>query len=76
MPNHVQNRITLEGDEKAIQRMLEQIQNDEFGLGTIDFNKVIPMPDSVYQGDLGAREMKLYGKNNWYDWSIANWDTK
>lgn len=61
MPNHVQNRITLEGDESAIRRMLEQIQNDEYGLGTIDFEKVIPMPE---------------GTEDAYNWHITNWDTK
>ncbi len=76
MPNHVQNRITLEGDESAIQRMLAQIQNDEFGTGTIDFNKIIPMPDRIYRGDLSPKEMRLYGENNWYNWSVANWGTK
>ena len=23
-------------------------------------------------GDLGEKEYKKYGKNNWYDWSIEN----
>ena len=28
------------------------------------------------KGGLGADEQKLFGKNNWYDWSIENWGTK
>ena len=47
MPNHVENVIELHGDPKRIRAMLEQIQNDEFGLGTIDFQKVIPMPEKL-----------------------------
>ena len=47
MPNHVENIITLQGDEKKIREMLEAIQNDDLGLGTIDFNKIIPMPESL-----------------------------
>lgn len=76
MPNHVKNCITLEGDADRIQQMLAQIQNDEFGLGTISFHKIIPMPESVYAGGLGPEEYVLHGQNNWHDWRVANWDTK
>lgn len=47
MPNHVENRIVLNGDPVIIKEMLEAIQNDEFGIGTVDFNKIIPMPKSM-----------------------------
>ena len=76
MPNHVTNIIKLNGDRKQIRELLEQIQSDELGLGTIDFEKIIPMPENIYRGNLGREEMKLYGKNNWYDWCISNWGTK
>lgn len=42
----------------------------------MDFNKIIPMPDTVFRGNLGSNERALYGNNNWYDWSVANWHTK
>lgn len=60
MPNHVENIITLKGDEQKIREMLEIIKNDDYGLGTVDFNKGIPMPESC----------------DWYEWSINNWGTK
>lgn len=60
MPNHVQNIVALKGDELKIREMLETIKNDDYGLGTVDFNKVIPMPESC----------------DWYEWSINNWGTK
>lgn len=62
MPNHVENIITLKGDEKKISEMLKAIQNDDYGLGTVDFNKIIPMPESlnIEAGSRTDRGLKLY----------------
>lgn len=76
MPNHITNRIKITGDSDAAKRVLDKIKNDEFGVGTIDFEKIIPMPKNIFKGNLGIRERELYGKDNWYDWSVANWGTK
>ena len=62
MPNHVTNNLTFRGDPEAIQRMLEAVKNDEEGFGTIDFNKLIPMPPEL-DIESGSRTMegrKLY----------------
>jgi hypothetical protein len=40
------------------------------------FNLLRPMPDNIFQGNLGKEERELYGENNWYDWSVAHWGTK
>lgn len=48
MPNHVTSVITLSGDENRIKAMLEAIQNDEVGVGSVDFNKILPMPESLH----------------------------
>ena len=81
MPNHIQNRVTFDCSEEKLNEILTTIQKDSgengnFGLGTVDFNKIIPMPDHIFKGLLGTEEKKIYGKNNWYDWSIENWGTK
>lgn len=76
MPNHVMNTLTFSGDRGRISEMKEKIKNDEYGPGTIDFEKIIPMPDGIYHGNLGPAEMKKYGDNNWYDWSVIHWGTK
>lgn len=60
MPNHVTNIVAVSGDESRVQAMLKAIQNDEYGLGSVDFNKIIPMPDDVDS----------------YNWCIANWGSK
>ena len=47
MPNHVLNRISVKGSPESVRELLESIQNDDVGLGSIDFNKIIPMPESL-----------------------------
>ncbi len=76
MPNHVTNIIQLRGKAEEIDAIKSAIQEDSAGLGSIDFEKIIPMPSHIFRGDLGRKEYELYGKNNWYDWSVANWGTK
>lgn len=60
MPNHITNIVVVSGDERRIQAMLKEIQIDEYGVGSVDFNKIIPMPDNADS----------------YNWGIANWGTK
>ena len=47
MPNHVINILSFEGDKTKIRQMLEVIKDDEYGLHSVDFNKIIPMPPSL-----------------------------
>lgn len=62
MPNHVENHIEFSGDTRQIKAMLELIKNDEYGIGTIDFNKIIPMPESLHieAGSRSDRGLKAY----------------
>lgn len=76
MPNHVTNILTVSRDADKMQAMFEAIKSDEVGLGSIDFNKVIPMPEHIFRGNLGQAEREQYGSDNWYDWSVDNWGTK
>mgnify|MGYP003291331784 CR=1 FL=1 len=73
MPNHVTNMIQFSGEQKDIDKILELIKGEE---SCIDFNKIVPMPENIFRGNLGQKERELYGKNNWYDWSCFNWGTK
>ena len=47
MPNYVRNVIAFEGSDEEILAMLKHIKNDELEMGSIDFNKLIPMPESL-----------------------------
>ena len=62
MPNHVTNIIKLSGDDKRIAQMLDEIKSDDLGIGTLDFNKVIPMPESldIQSGSMTERGLKAY----------------
>ena len=48
MPNHLMSKIYLEGDPKRIQELLEYVKYDDGDIGSLDCNKVIPMPDSLH----------------------------
>lgn len=47
MPNHITNILTFEGNSEQVHAILDQIKNEERGIGSIDFNKIIPMPESL-----------------------------
>ena len=47
MPNDITNIIELEGDASEIMDLFEKIKDDESGLCSIDFNKIVPMPKSL-----------------------------
>lgn len=77
MANNVTNELTLVGCSKEkCREILKAIQLDDIGIGTIDFNKIIPQPEGLYLGDLGPREFDIYKGNNWYDWRLEHWGVK
>jgi hypothetical protein len=47
MANHITNELRIEASPERIKEILEAIKNDEIGLGSIDFNKIIPMPPEL-----------------------------
>lgn len=72
MPNWVRNVVKITSLYN-----FEDIKKFVAGdAGAFDFNCIIPMPDTIYRGDLGEEEKKKYGEDNWYNWSIKNWGTK
>ena len=62
MPNHITNRITIHAEGKQLEEILDAIKNDEIGRGSIDFNKLIPMPQSldIMSGSETDRAISIY----------------
>ena len=73
MPNYCNNYLSIEGNADTKKAVMEFVQSAE---SPFDFEKIVPMPDHIYRGSVGEKEKKIYGDNNWYDWSIKNWGTK
>ena len=77
MANNITNELTFKNcSVEHCREILEAIQIDDIGIGSVDFNKIIPQPEGLYMGDLGIKERELYKDNNWYDWRCMNWGTK
>ena len=47
MPNDITNILSFSGDPEAIRNMLDAIKDDEEGYGSIDFDKILPMPPEL-----------------------------
>lgn len=52
MPNHIQNRLEIIGEEIQVQNVRSFLKGDEDS--QIDFNKIIPMPESMH-GEINSR---------------------
>lgn len=63
MPNHITNRLELVGDQSKINKLLEAVRYDNEPIGTLDFNKIIPMPKSldITSGSIEKSETYEYG---------------
>lgn len=73
MPNYCENSLTIYASDETLEKIRNFVRSDE---NEFDFNNVIPMPSHIYNDSLGTKEWKLYGMNNWYDWSNQYWGTK
>lgn len=62
MPNHITNRIFIDADSQRLIEILDAVKSDELGRGSIDFNKLIPMPESlnIESGNCTDTAMELF----------------
>lgn len=81
MPNHIQNRLKILTWDK-VKIVFDAIAGDSFDDGTkrkIDFNKIVPQPANIFNGNLSEEDRKRCdreGRPNWYDWNSEHWGTK
>lgn len=64
MPENVLNRIKLSGDQSRINELLEAVRYECCKIGTLDFEKLLPIPSSI------TRDSERL------DWSEKNWGSK
>lgn len=62
MPNHVTNILTIGADKDTVGHILQEIKTDKYDLGSIDFNKIIPMPETlrIESGSRSRKGLELY----------------
>ncbi|WP_024833813.1 hypothetical protein [Ruminiclostridium josui] len=89
MPNHVTNRLTIIAEINRVSEIknfiqIEKSENNEevYGPGTIDLNKITPMPRWVYGSNpkvfgISRADEEKYGEDNTsLGWARKNWGTK
>lgn len=69
MPNHVSHKITIAGYTGS-----EIKERYSLGDRDFDFDKLIPTPIHIYQGNVSLLDEKDF--MSWYVWNIENWGTK
>ncbi|MDL2232330.1 hypothetical protein LJC63_01950 [Ruminococcaceae bacterium OttesenSCG-928-L11] len=70
----IRNYLQIRGAASEIEAALHFIQNDATGIGSIDFNKIEPMPPWIFQGELSPEAEKRYGAEHcWKRWCLAHW---
>ena len=77
MPNHIKNRLTIEGDPTLVKFIYGCIKGQ--GNDFIDFNQIIPAPAFSFQNPIGQEEERLcaqFGVESWSTFNRPNWGTK
>lgn len=79
MPNWMRTALEVSGDKTQREEFFNAIGQGIESDQPIDFEKIIPTPDNLFRGNLGADEEKYCKDNNipnWYEWNRENWGTK
>ena len=74
MPNHIMNRLRLEGDQKRIDELLKSVKGKD---SVLDFNRIIPMPEllNIEVGSRTEKGLKAY-KDFVYVYTFAGTEQK
>ena len=71
------NYLRVFGAPGAARALFGAIQDDTAGLGSVDLNRITPMPVWMREEPLGAGTVRRQGGENcWLDWRQANWGTR
>ena len=62
MPNHVTNNLKFECSDEQMKSILDYLRVEGEELGSVDFNKLIPMPETlkIESGSRGTRGYEVY----------------
>ena len=74
MPNHIMNRLRLEGEQNRIDELLKSVKGKD---SVLDFNRIIPMPESlnIEAGSRTEKGLKAY-KDFVYVYTFAGTEQK
>jgi hypothetical protein len=64
MPNHCQNKLTLQNGGDILSVLTPYLTEATDDLYSFNFQKIIPMDEKLLEGE------------EWYAWRVANWGTK
>ena len=72
----VKNILNVQGGGAKAAALLDFISDRRYGRGSIDFNRVTPMPPWVYRQPTNLVLLEKYGEENCArGWCLANWGT-
>lgn len=86
MPNHITNKLRLEGTPEDIQKVWDYIKGEEDGQ-YIDFRKIATPPNYIFLGYLDQSMAEIFKSNkresgfmaetdSWSSWCVRYWGTK
>lgn len=86
MPNHITNKLRLEGSPENIKKVWDYIKGEEEGQ-YIDFRKIATPPNYIFMGGLDLDMAEIFKSNkkesgfmtetdSWASWCVRYWGTK
>lgn len=72
----VRNILNVQGSKAQAAALLDFISDRRYGRGSIDFNRVTPMPPWVYRQPTNLALLEKYGEENCArGWCLTHWGT-
>ncbi len=72
----IQNILHVQGSSSVAAALLDFIADRRYGRGSVDFNRITPMPPWVYRQPTNQALLEQYGEENCSrGWCLWNWGT-